>query len=106
MSPLAPYPALRLRRLRQAPWIRALVRESALSPSDFVWAVVVREGEGAVPIAAMPGIERLDLAGAAAAAREARALGIPAIAVFPHIDGAQKNAEGALALDPEGLVAR
>ncbi|MDB5370256.1 MAG: hemB, partial [Roseomonas sp.] len=37
---------------------------------------------------------------------EARALGIPAIAVFPHIDGAKKDAAGTLAHDPDGLIAR
>jgi porphobilinogen synthase len=54
----------------------------------------------------MPGISRLSVKGCAAAAKEARALGIPAIAVFPHIDGAKKEASGALALDPDGVVAR
>jgi porphobilinogen synthase len=42
---------------------------------------------------------------AAAAAKEARALGIPALAVFPHIDGAKKDAAGSLAHDPNGLIA-
>jgi porphobilinogen synthase len=40
------------------------------------------------------------------AAREARTRGIPAIAVFPHIDGARKDARGSAASDPAGLVAR
>jgi porphobilinogen synthase len=105
-APLAPYPALRLRRLRQAPWIRRLVRESVLTPDDFVWALVVHEGEGTVPVASMPGVERLSVVEAARAAREARALGIPAVAIFPHIDGARKDPEGRLAGDPDGLIAR
>jgi porphobilinogen synthase len=54
----------------------------------------------------MPGVSRLSVADCAAAAKEARALGIPAIAVFPHIDGAKKDASGKLALDPNGVVAR
>jgi porphobilinogen synthase len=105
-APLAAYPALRLRRLRQAPWIRRLVRESVLTPDDFIWALVVHEGEGKVPVASMPGVERLSVVEAARAAREARALGIPAVAIFPHIDGARKDAEGRLAGDPDGLIAR
>jgi len=105
-APLAAYPALRLRRLRQADWIRRLVRETVLTPADLIWSMVVHEGEGQVPVASMPGISRLSVKDAAAAAKEARALGIPAIAVFPHIDGAKKDAVGTLAHDPDGLIAR
>jgi porphobilinogen synthase len=106
LPPLAAYPALRLRRLRQADWTRRLVRETVLTPSDLIWSMVVHEGEGQVPVASMPGVSRLSVKDAAAAAREARALGIPAIAVFPHIDGARKDAAGSLAYDPDGLIAR
>ena len=54
----------------------------------------------------MPGIERWSVAEAAKAAKDAKALGIPAIAVFPHIDGAKKDAAGSSAADPDGLVCR
>jgi porphobilinogen synthase len=105
-APLAAYPALRLRRLRQADWTRRLVRETALAPSDLIWSMVVHEGEGQVPIPSMPGVFRLSLADVADAAREARSLGIPAIAVFPQIDASGKDAVGARAHDPDGLIAR
>jgi porphobilinogen synthase len=101
----AAYPALRLRRLRQADWVRRLVRETVLTPGDLIWSMVVHEGEGQVPVASMPGVSRLSVKDAAEAARTARSLGIPAIAVFPHIDGAKKDAVGTLAHDPNGLVA-
>jgi porphobilinogen synthase len=103
-APLAPYPALRMRRLRQADWIRRLVRETVLTPADLIWAMVVHEGEGLVPVGSMPGAHRFSIKDAAAAARQARDLGIPAIAVFPHIDGAKKDARGSHAADPNGLV--
>jgi porphobilinogen synthase len=105
-APLAAYPALRLRRLRQSDWIRRLVRETVLTPADLIWSMVVHDGEGQVPVASMPGVSRLSVKDAAAAAREAKALGIPAIAVFPHIDGAKKDAAGTLAGDENGLIAR
>jgi porphobilinogen synthase len=106
-APIAPYPALRPRRLRQADWIRRLVRETTLAPSDLIWSLVVHDGEEArVPVASMPGVDRLSVAEAARAAVEARALGIPAIAVFPHIDPARKDARGSQASDPDGLIAR
>jgi porphobilinogen synthase len=104
--PLAPFPALRLRRLRQADWARRLVREQILTPNDFIWSIVVHEEGKNAPVASMPGVERLSVIGAAQAAREARTLGIPAIAVFPHIDGASKDARGSIAADPAGLIAR
>ena len=105
-APLAPYPVLRLRRLRQAEWTRRLVRESVLTPADLIWSIVVHEGEARIPVASMPGVDRLSVAQAAEAAKTARALGIPAIAVFPHIDGARKDAIGSAAAEPDGLIAR
>jgi porphobilinogen synthase len=106
MPPLAPYPALRLRRLRQADWVRRLVRETTLTPNDLIWSGVVHNGEGRVPVASMPGVERWSVAEAAKAAKEAKALGIPAIAIFPYIDAEQKDPEGSAAVDPDGLVCR
>ena len=104
IPPRSAYPALRMRRLRQADWTRRLVRETTLQPSDLIWSMVLHEGEGRVPVASMPGVERLSVAEAAKAAIEARGLGIPAIAVFPHIDGARKDAQGSEATNPNGLV--
>jgi porphobilinogen synthase len=105
-APLAAYPALRLRRLRQADWVRRMVRETVLTPSDLIWSMVVHEGEGQVPVASMPGVSRMSVKDCAAAAREARALGIPAIAIFPHIDGSKKDARGSLAHDADGVIPR
>jgi len=106
LPPLAAYPALRLRRLRQADWSRRLVRESVLTPADLIWSMVVHEGEGRIPVASMPGIERLSVKEAAKAAVQARELGIPAIAIFPLIDGASKDADGSRAADPDGVISR
>ena len=106
-APLALYPALRMRRLRQADWIRRLVRETVLTPADLIWSMVVHDGaEPEIPIASMPGSPRFSVKRAAEAAREARALGIPAIAIFPYIDGELKDARGTAASDPNGLICR
>ena len=104
--PLAAFPAIRMRRLRQADWTRRLVRETSLQPSDLIWSMVVHDGEGRVPIPSMPGVERLSPAEAARAAVQARDLGIPAIAVFPYIDGEKKDARGSEATNANGLVCR
>jgi porphobilinogen synthase len=99
------YPAARTRRLRQTDWVRRLVREHRLCVDDLIWAMVVHEGpENELPVAAMPGVSRLSLRAAADAARRAQKMGIPAIAVFPHIDPAKKDAAGREALNPNGIV--
>ncbi|MFS2317740.1 porphobilinogen synthase [Maricaulis sp. D1M11] len=101
------FPATRLRRTRQADWSRRLVREKTLTPDDLIWSVVVSETADPVePVAAMPGVERLSLGALAKAAKEADALGIPAIALFPHIDPAKKDDMGSEAINPDGLVPR
>jgi porphobilinogen synthase len=106
-APLAAYPALRLRRLRQADWTRRLVRETVLTPADLIWSLVVHDGpEPEIAIASMPGAPRYSVKRVAEVAREAKALGIPAIAVFPFIDGARKDVRGTEATNPDNLVCR
>lgn len=67
--------------------------------------MVIHDGAGdEVPVAAMPGAARLSVRAAANAAKRAADLGIPAIAIFPHIDARKKDASGTEALNPNGLV--
>lgn len=102
---MAAYPATRMRRLRQADWTRRMVRETTLTPDDLIWAIVVSESaDPRQPVAAMPGADRLSVAETAKAARRARDLGIPALALFPHIDPAKKDEVGSAGTDPDGLV--
>ncbi|MEL6861060.1 MAG: porphobilinogen synthase [Pseudomonadota bacterium] len=104
-APTPSFPATRLRRLRQAGWIRDLTREHSLTPADLIWSMVVHDGDEAkIPVSAMPGLERLNVAEAANAAKRAEALGIPAIAIFPHIDPAKKDEDGRESLNPDGLI--
>ena len=99
------YPATRLRRLRQAPWISSLSAEHVLTPADLIWSMVVHDGDAPrIPVDAMPGVERLNVAEAAAAAKRAEKLGIPAIAIFPHIDPRFKDEEGSEGLNPDGRI--
>ena len=67
--------------------------------------MVVHDGEDArIPVGSMPGLFRLNVAEAAKAARRARDLGIPAIAMFPHINPARKDETGSEALNPDGVI--
>ena len=99
------YPATRLRRLRQAPWVRSLTAETVLSPADLIWSLIVHDGDAPrIPIESMPGIDRLNVEEAAKAAKIAQDLSIPAIAIFPHIDTSKKDAKGSESLNPDGLI--
>jgi porphobilinogen synthase len=85
--------------------VRRLVAETVLTPADLIWPLIVHDGaEDRVPVASMPGVFRLSPKAAAAAAVEARDLGIPMLALFPNVDGAIKDAVGTGATDPDGLI--
>ena len=103
---LGAYPQTRLRRNRRDDWSRRLVAEHVLTPADLIWPVLIHDDDRAVPIASMPGVERLGLAQLVDAAGAARELGIPAIALFPATDPARKTATGDEAWNEENLVCR
>ena len=101
------YPATRMRRNRMKAFSRRMLAEHRLSVDDLIWPLFVIEGEEkAEPVASMPGVSRHSIDRLVTQAREAEALGIPAIAVFPSIDPALKDNEGTLAGDGDNLVCR
>jgi len=100
------FPSTRLRRTRQADWIRRMVRETRIDAAQLIQPLFVAEGKLVGPVPSMPGIERLSLTALGAEARALRTLGIAAIALFPVIPAAKKNDGGDEALNPDGLVPR
>jgi porphobilinogen synthase len=106
-SPATPgaFPAVRMRRNRRTAWARALVAEHVLSPGDLIWPLFVMEGaKKRVPVATMPGVDRLSVDLVVAAAEEAVALGIPAIALFPYTDPKLRSEDASEAFNPDNLV--
>ena len=102
---MSTYPTTRLRRLRRTDWLRRLVREHRLSVDDLIWTIVVTDKDitdETVP--SMPGVSRIGLKSLAKTAKHAAALGIPAIAVFPHIDPKYKSADAKEVLNEDGLI--
>jgi porphobilinogen synthase len=98
-----PFPQTRLRRLRQTPVLRDLVRETRLDPGDFVMPMFVEAGLGGrSPIESMPGVDRLSISAAVQEAGEVAALGIPAVLLFGIPE--HKDEEGTGAYDDEGVV--
>jgi porphobilinogen synthase len=98
-----PFPVHRPRRLRATPELRALVRETTLSPRDFVWPLFFNAGlDEPRPVGTMPGVSQLPVRAAAAQAREAQRRGLGGVLLFglPRT----KDSRGSSALDPNGPV--
>ena len=90
-------------RLRRSAGIRALVRETLLSPDRFVAPLFVRHGKGLKePIASLPGVSRLSPDEALAEARELLSAGIPAVILFGIPE--KKDETGSEAWDDGGAV--
>ena len=100
-------PIIRPRRLRVSPWIRNMVSEHRVTVNDLIWPVFIQEGTNLrTPIASMPGVERLSIDLLTLAVKEARDLGIPAIALFPATPTNLKTQDGEESFNPENLVCR
>jgi porphobilinogen synthase len=107
MTPFAPFPQGRPRRLRRDAFTRNLVREHVLTANDLIYPVFVREGRNQrEAVASMPGVERVSLDLLLPVAEQCVALGIPVLALFPVIDSSLKTPDGREACNPEGLVPR
>src|SRR5690606_3254877 len=88
-------------------WMRSMVRETTLSSADLIWPLFIIEGENSrTAIKTMPGVERLSIDLAVAAAKAAAAEGIPALALFPNTPDALRNENGSEAYNPDNLMCR
>ncbi|MDK9726469.1 MAG: porphobilinogen synthase [Sterolibacteriaceae bacterium MAG5] len=105
MIPKGVFPSTRMRRMRRDDFSRRLMRESALTPDDFIYPVFVLEGSGRTePVGSMPGVERVTLDRLLPVAERALTLGVPALALFPVIGAARKSETAEEAWNPDGLV--
>ena len=101
------YPNTRLRRLRANAWSRSLHRETILTPADLIWPLFVTEGsEVEEPIATLPGVSRWSVDGIRERAKEAVALGIPVVALFPNTQPDRRSDDGAEATNTDNLMCR
>jgi porphobilinogen synthase len=103
----ADFPATRMRRMRRDEFSRRLMRETAITPADFIYPVFVREGENArEAVPSMPGVERLSIDLLLKEAREIYDLGVPAVALFPVTPTEVKSDDAREAYNPQGLAQR
>ncbi len=103
---LGAYPQVRLRRNRADAWTRALVAENRLSIDDLIWPVFIQDDDGASDVASMPGVRRYGLDRLVDAVAPAAEMGVPAVALFPHLDAALRSSDCAEAINPDNLVCR
>ena len=97
----------RQRRLRRTGWMRNMVRETTLTPHDFIWPLFIIDGQNeTTQIRTMPGVERLSVDLAVKAAKDAHAAGIPALALFPNTPDNLRNEDATEAYNPDNLMCR
>ena len=103
----ASFPALRMRRGRSSAWMRSMLAEHRLHPSDFIWPLFICDGQDREePIAALPGVSRWSVDRLADKAREAASLGIPCIALFPNTPEQLRTERAEEALNRGNLICR
>lgn len=98
------FPNTRLRRLRTQPWLREMVQETRLHPSDLILPVFIRTPEGPAEIASMPGVRRWTITELPQIIEQAVELGIPAVDLFPLTPQDLKTPEGKEAFNSENLI--
>ena len=99
------FPFKRNRRLRTNESIRSLVRETSLSPTDFMLPIFVAEGKDIkIEIPSMPGIYRQSLDNTIKEVREIWDLGIKAVNIYVKVDDTLKDNTGKEAWNANGLM--
>jgi len=101
------YPRVRMRRMRRDDFSRRLMRETTLTPADFIYPVFVMEGKKQrVAVPSMPGVERMTIDELVKEARIVARLGVPAMALFPVTPPEAKSLDGSEAWSADGLAQR
>ncbi|MCR9182331.1 MAG: porphobilinogen synthase [Flavobacteriaceae bacterium] len=101
------YPLRRNQRLRTTETIRSLVRETIITPNDFLVPLFVVEGKGVKEeIASMPNYYRLSLDNLSKEVKELWSLGLKSVLLFVKVDDKLKDNKGTEALNPNGLMQR
>jgi porphobilinogen synthase len=96
-----------MRRMRRDDFSRRLMRETTLTPADFIYPVFVMEGaKQRVAVPSMPGVERMTVDELVREAETVAKLGVPAMALFPVTAPEAKSLDGREAWNPEGLAQR
>jgi len=103
----ASFPYLRMRRGRSSAWMRSMLAENRLHPSDFIWPLFICDGRDCEePIASLAGVSRWSIDRLGAKVRQAAELGIPCIALFPNTPENLRTERAEEALNRDNLICR
>jgi len=104
---MSSFPYLRMRRGRVAPWMRSMLAEHRLHPSDFIWPLFVCDGRDCEePIGSLPGVSRWSVDKLPGRVRLAAELGIPCVALFPNTPNDLRTDDAREALNSDNLICR
>ena len=101
------FPNIRLRRVRNSPWIRRLISENNLSVNDLILPIFVRDGKNKIePIKSMPGVNRYSVDKLNVIMKKAKKYKIPMVAIFPYTQKNKKDNFGTEALNENNLICK
>ena len=80
--------------------------ETVLTSADLIWPLFITDGDSEEPIATLPGVSRWSIKQIVQKAKEAEALGIPCIALFPNTPAHLRSDDGREAFNPDNLMCR
>ena len=101
------FPNIRLRRVRNSPWIRRLISENNLSVNDLILPIFVRDGKNKIePIKSMPGVNRYSVDKLNIIMKKAKKCKIPMVAIFPYTPKNKKDNFGTEALNENNLICK
>ena len=101
------FPNIRLRRVRNSPWIRRLISENNLSVNDLILPIFVRDGKNKIePIKSMPGVNRYSVDKLNVIMKKAKKYKIPMVAIFPYTPKNKKDNFGTEALNENNLICK
>lgn len=102
------FPAVRMRRTRQADWCRRMVEEHRLSAGDLIFPLFIQEGSDLFSdkVSGLPGVARHTIKSLLSLCEKIQALGIPAIALFPMVPADKKNGKASEAVNGKNLLCR
>ena len=101
------FPNIRLRRVRNSPWIRRLISENNLSVNDLILPIFVRDGKNKIePIKSMPGVNRYSVDKLNIIMKKAKKYKIPMVAIFPYTPKNKKDNFGTEALNKNNLICK
>jgi porphobilinogen synthase len=100
------FPNTRLRRNRTDKWLRNLLSENSVTVNDLILPLFVKDSKGTEAIKSMPDVYRYSIPELVKVVKQAKSLGINAIALFPYVDQKLKSTNAKESYNKNNLICR